>query len=115
MERRKNRRYSVSAPAFCWWEHAEGKSEVAQGTTRDISHRGAFIFSMLLPSPGAHIEVDVYLPSVGLTPRSVRLHGEGRVLRVSQAESDPSGFAAEMLFHTESSDAAIILGAKKIQ
>jgi len=115
MERRKSKRYLVSAPAFCWWEHADGESKVTQGTTRDISHRGAFIFSKSLPSPGAYLEVDVYLPSVGLTPRSVQLHGEGRVLRVSQVGTDQSGFAAEVLFHTEGSDAAVIFGPKRIQ
>lgn len=115
MERRKSNRYFLSTPAFCWWEHADGETHLAQGTARDLSHRGAFIVSESLPSPGAYVEVDVYLPSVDLTPCSVRLHGEGRVLRVSQAGTGPSGFAAELMFHTESSNAALILGAKMIQ
>jgi len=59
--------------------------------------------------------VDVYLPPVGLTARSVQLHGEGTVLRVSPAGTDQPGFAAEVLFHTESSDAAVILGPNRIQ
>lgn len=76
-----------------------------------ICYCGAFIDSgFLLPSPGAHIEVDVYLPPLSPTARSVQLHGEGRVLRVNPAGTDPPGFAAEVLFHTESSDAAFILG-----
>ena len=92
-----------------------GETKVALCTTRDISHCGAFIVSELLPSPGAHIEVDVYLPPVGPTARSVQLHGEGTVLRVSPAGTDQPGFAAEVLFHTESSDAAVILGPNRIQ
>ena len=91
MERRKGRRYPLRAPAFCWWRHADGETRVTQGTSRDLSHRGAFIFSVSLPSPGAHVEVDVYLPSTGLTPRSVQLHGEGTVLRVSQPGNHQSG------------------------
>ena len=115
MERRKSRRYLLSVPAFCWWRHADGETRVTQGTTRNLSHRGAFIISESLPSPGVHVEVDVYLPSVGLTPRSVQLHGEGTVLRVSQAGSGQSGFAAEMVFSTEGSDAAITPSSNKIQ
>ena len=114
MERRKGRRYSLSAPAFCWWKHADGESRVTQCTTRDLSHRGAFIFSALLPSPGAYVEVDVYLPSLTMS-RSVHLHGEGRVLRTRQAGTDPSGFAAEVQFQTENSDDSIILGPERIQ
>ena len=89
-----------------------GETKVALCTTRDISHCGAFIVSEF---PGAHIEVDVYLPPVGLTARSVQLHGEGTVLRVSPTGTDQPGFAAEVLFHIESSDAAVILGPNRIQ
>ena len=116
MERRKSRRYCLRARAFCWWKHADGEAKVTPCSTRDISYRGAFIVSeFLLPSPGAHIEVDVYLPPVGPAARSVQLHGEGTVLRVSPAGTDQPGFAAEVLFHTESSDVTLILGPNSIQ
>ena len=115
MERRNSRRYRISAPAFCWWQHSDGELQVTRGTTVDISHRGTFIVSKSLPSPGAHVELYVYLPSVGLPPRFARLHGEGTVLRVSRAGAGQSGFAADVTFQTESSDASIISGPKRIQ
>jgi hypothetical protein len=112
---RKGKRYGLSAPAFYWFERADGTLQEAQGTTRDISGRGVFVVAELLPSPGAHVKLDVYLPSVGLRPRSVQLHGEGTVLRVGEVGTNHSGFAAEVLFHTESYDAATVLGPKGIQ
>jgi len=115
MELRKSRRYHLTAPAFCWFKRSDGTLQEAQGTTRDISDRGVFVVAELLPFPGAHVELDVYLPSAGLTPRSVQLHGEGIVLRVGEVGTSQSGFAAEVLFQTESYDAATVLGPKGIQ
>ena len=82
----------------------------AQGRIRDISSRGVFILAEVLPSPGAHLELNVYLPSLSGTPRSVQLSGEGTVLRVARGEVGQSGFAAEVIFHAESSDSATVLG-----
>jgi len=115
MDRRKDKRYRLSAPAFYWWSHADGMLQEAQGTTQDIGARGVFIVAELLPPSGAHVELDVYLPSMGLTPRSVQLHGGGRVLRAGEVASSQSGFAAEVVFQTERSDAATVLGSKGIQ
>ena len=110
MERRKTKRYRLSAPAFYCWERADGILQEAQGRVRDISSRGVFILAEALPSPGAHLELNVYLPSLGGTPRSVQLSGEGTVLRAGRSEVGQSGFAAEVIFHAESSDSATVLG-----
>ena len=82
---------------------------------RDVGYRGVFIVAALLPTPGSHVELDVYLPSAGLTPQSVQLHGEGTVLRVNEVGAGEFGFAADVIFHTERSDPATVLGSKKIQ
>ena len=110
MELRKSRRYCLSAPAFYCWERADGILHEAQGTIRDISSRGVFVIAEALPPPGAHLELNVYLPSLSGTPRSVQLTGEGTVLRVGRAGVGQAGFAAEVLFHTESSDSGTVLG-----
>jgi len=87
----------------------------AQGITRDISDRGVFILAKQVPPAGVRVEVDVHLPAVTAAARSAQLNGEGVVLRTCKAEAKESGFAAVVVFHTESSDAATVLGARKVQ
>jgi len=115
MERRKATRYAVSAPAFYWWERADGTLEEAQGTTLDICDRGVFVLAKRLPPRGVHVELDVHLPAVSETSRSVQLRGEGTVLRTSGHGTVGSGFAATVVFQTGSSDAATVLGSRKVQ
>lgn len=110
MELRKTKRYRLSAPAFYCWERADGILQEAQGMTRDMSSRGVFILAESLPPPGAHLELKVYLPSLSGARRSVQLNGEGTVLRAGRAEVGQSGFAAEVILHTESSDSPTVLG-----
>ena len=80
MELRKATRYRLNAPAFYWWESADGTLQEAQGITRDISDRGVFILAKQAPPAGVRVEVDVYLPAVSAAARSAQLHGEGAVL-----------------------------------
>jgi len=115
LEQRKATRYRLNAPAFYWWESADGTLLEAQGMTRDISDRGVFIVGRQLPPAGVRVEINVHLPSVSSAARSAQLHGEGAVLRASEAEAGQSGFAAALVFHAESSDAAVALGARKVQ
>jgi hypothetical protein len=110
MELRKTRRYRLSAPAFYCWERADGTLQEAQGTTCDISSRGVFVLTDALPPAGAHLELNVHLPSLSGTPSTVQLTGEGTVLRVARAGAGQSGFAADVTFHTESSDSPTVLG-----
>jgi len=115
IELRKATRYRLSAPAFYWWENADGTLQEAQGITRDISDRSVFIVAKQLPPAGVRVEVDVHLPAVGATARSAQLHGEGVVLRACGGEAGEPGFAATVVFHAESSDAASVLGSGKVQ
>ena len=113
MDLRRTNRYRVSAPAFFCWEPPGGILQQGKGTTRDISATGVFVAAERTPSVGLHIELDVYLPAVSGRPRSVQLHGEGKVLRVEGREGAPTGFAAEVLFQTESSGGPTILSGAK--
>jgi len=102
MDLRKAKRYSLSAPVSFWWERADRTLQEGQGTTFDISSQGVFIVATLVPPVGVHLEIEVYLPSAGGAPKSVQLHGEGKVVRASK-KGPESGFAAEVMFQTESS------------
>ena len=115
MELRKATRYRVSTPAFYWWQRADRTLQEAQGISHDISDRGVFILAKEVPPPGAHVELDVHLPAVAGTSRSARLHGEGTVVRISGPGDKGSGFATAVVFHTESSDGASVLGPERIQ
>jgi len=115
MELRKATRYLVSAPAFYWWERADGTLQEAQGITCDISYLGVFILAKELPPVGKCVELDVHLPAVTGTARAAQLHGEGTVVRTNERGAKESGFAAAVVFQTESSDAATVLGSRRVQ
>ena len=115
MELRKATRYRVSAPAFYWWQRADGTLQEAQGISRDISDRGVFILAKELPPPGVHVEIDIHLPAVTGTSRSAQLHGEGTVVRSGGRGAEESGFAAAVVFHTESSGGPPVVGPERIQ
>jgi hypothetical protein len=102
MDLRKAKRYPLRAPVSFWWERADGILQEGRGATLDISSLGVFIVAALSPPPGVHLELDVYLPSLSGAPKSVQLHGEGKVMRASRKGSE-SGFAAEVVFQTQSS------------
>ena len=110
IERRKARRYFLSACAFYCWERTDGTLQEAQGITRDISDRGIFILAKELPPVGKYVELDVHLPEV-----TGKLHGEGIVVWTSGRDAEVTGFGASVLFRTESSDIATALGPERIQ
>lgn len=67
----------------------------AEGITRDISVKGAFVYSVLSPPEHAPIRMEVDLPPLreGATP--LRIHVRGQVVRIERDVRDPvhSGFA----------------------
>jgi len=105
-ELRKAKRYPLRVPVTFCWEDEGGILQEAQGTTLDISDRGLFVISDLLPQVGTHLEVDVYLPSVRGEPKSVRLRGEGKVVRATK-KGPESGFGAEVALQTEISGGSV--------
>lgn len=104
---RKAKRYPLTAPVTFCWEGGGGILQEAHGTTLDISDRGVFIVSDLSPLVGVHLELEVYLPSASGEPKSVRLHGEGKVVRANR-KGPVSGFAAEVVLQTETSGGSVI-------
>ena len=100
---RKAKRYPLSALVLFCWKRVDGILQEGEGTTRDISIRGVFIVAQSPPPPGVLLELDVYLSSLSGTPKSVQLHGEGKVIRVSGRQEPEPGFAVEATFQTENS------------
>ena len=99
---RKAKRYPLKVPVIFCWERKGGVLQEARGTTLDFSYRGVFIVSDFAPLVGAHLELEVYLPSASGEHKSVRLHGEGKVVRASR-KGTVLGFAAEVVLQTDTS------------
>lgn len=112
MELRKVKRFDLRAPAFFCWTSSDGTLQDGEGTTHDIGARGVFVVCNCSPPLGGHIELDIYLPAPSGAPRSVQLHGEGKVLRVDRADGVSNGFAAEVVFQTENSNGIAALTNK---
>ena len=96
---------------FATIEHpGEGK-----GTIRDISDRGVFIITDTVPPVGAHLDVDVHLPSLDVSSGAVQLHGEGVVVRVETGADEGRGFAARVVFQTEIAGGRSVIDPRKVQ
>ena len=108
MELRKAKRYLLSALTSFRWKTSDGVPQKGQGTTRDISANGVFVLSKLGPQLGAHVELDMYLPSLSGNPKSVHLHGEGKVVRKVSDDSSETAFASAVIFGTDNSDSNIL-------
>jgi PilZ domain len=101
VEFRNSRRYRVLAPVTFLWGRSDGLLQESKGTIRDISDRGVFIIGDVVPRPGVHLDLEVYLPSLGQAGGAVQLHGEGTVVRVDRGDGILTGFAAAVAFQTE--------------
>jgi hypothetical protein len=115
VELRKSRRYRLLAPAFFLWERPDGLLQEGRGTIRDISDRGVYITGDFLPPPGAHLDVEVYLPSLDVGSSAVQLHGEGIVVRVDRKPENINGFAASVAFQTEAASGPTVVNPEKLQ
>ena len=102
VEPRKSRRYRLQAPVSFLW------------TIRDISDRGVFINGEIVPQRGAHLDVEVYLPSLEFGGVAVQLHGEGTVIRVEREEGSRKGFAATVAFQTEAASGPTVVDPRKL-
>jgi hypothetical protein len=95
------------------WERPDGQLQEGKGTIRDISDRGVFITGDPIPQRGAHLDLEVYLPS-SEAGGAVQLHGEGTVIRVEREEGSPTGFAAAVAFQTGSASGTNIFDPRKL-
>ena len=83
-------RYELRAPAvFAWVDHA-GMRQERRGYTRDISPKGAFVFSLACPPSGTSLEMSIFLSVASQHERDVRIDSVGSVVRV---EAEQNGLA----------------------
>ena len=103
MELRKKRRYKLTSPTTYWWPSEGGTFGVGQGVVTNVSTCGAFVLAQVLPPLGASLQLEMLLRGPQSRGAGMRLHGEGRVLRVEREDSR-TGFAVSMQFAPITSD-----------
>jgi hypothetical protein len=114
VELRKSKRYRLLAPVSFLCERPDGQLQEAKGTIRDISDRGVFVIGDSLPHRGAHLDLEVYLPSLEAGGTAVQLHGEGTVIRVYREEGITKGFAAAVAFQTEAASGPTVVNPRRL-
>jgi hypothetical protein len=97
VQQRKSTRYRLRAPAIYRWNDVKGVTHQDAGFTRDIAMGGVFIQSANYPPPGTVISLEVVLPPLSGSDKSIRLQTQSLVLR-TEKKGDQSGFAASARF-----------------
>jgi hypothetical protein len=80
--RRKYNRYGLRIPMAFSWKQARGIRREEVGVTRDISVAGAYILSTNPPPVETNVKLRAFLPPVKGASQSLRIHGQGLVVRV---------------------------------
>ena len=75
---------SASRGCVLWWTDENGNRQQAEGSSRDISERGAFVFAATCPPVGSSVELRI--PLEGL-PDTTGIDLAGSVVRVEQAHN----------------------------
>jgi len=97
-EQRISIRYVVTLSVRFQWTDRTGTIRKAEGYTRNLSSKGAFISVAQCPAVGTSVQIAFQL-SPGLSgSRPLHLDAEGLVLRIEPESSRPGnrGFAVEM-------------------
>jgi len=65
------------------------------GVTRDMSTKGVFVYSMVLPPKNASVDMEVAFPPLRENAPPVRIHVRGRIVRTERNTVVPAhdGFA----------------------
>jgi len=104
-------RYEVAAPVSYWWSSKRGLVHSSTGETRNISDCGVLVGVGECPPVGAAIQMTIQLPRLRGNGLGMKLHGEGKVVRVDDAETTAESrskkvFAASVHFYFERSEGA---------
>jgi len=95
VERRKHNRYRLSVPVIFVWEDARHAQHEGLGLMLDASLRDAFVLTATPPALKAKIKLKAFFPPFGRGGVPMRIHGEGRAVRVAAIKHHdaPGGFA----------------------
>jgi len=94
-ERRKQNRYRLAVPVLFTWRKARQAEVESLGLTRELSTRSAFVLTAVPPPLGADVEFKAFFPPLAGSAAAMRIHGEGRVVRVEafKRHKGRAGFA----------------------
>ena len=81
---RKHNRYPLQVPVLFSWKDAQEIRHQGIGLTRDISVRGAFVFTASPPPLNTELDFNGFLPRIRGAVQSLRISGRGQVVRVDQ-------------------------------
>ena len=87
-------RYPIKAPVVFTWQGPVGWLK-GDGITRDISGKGAYIRTSTCPPNGVTVEIEIFLPPITVSAKSLTVATSGQVVRVEQpaASETRGGFA----------------------
>jgi hypothetical protein len=92
---RKHYRYQLGVPVMFFWKDARGTQHEGIGLTHDISATGVYVFTTSPPPLQSIVKLKAFLPPGRSAAPPLRIHGQGRVVRVDAAHGgEPrAGFA----------------------
>jgi PilZ domain len=87
-------RFPLEAPVAFRWTDENGTRQQGEGSSRDISEHGAFVFAAACPPVGSNVELRI--PLEGL-PDATGIDVQGSVIRVERPAEGigSSGFAVK--------------------
>ena len=88
-------RYPLEAKVSFHWKDKDGIRRQGEGTSRDLSETGTFVFAPACPPVGSDVELKISFAALPSAASALRMELEGRVLRVEQttAGKGSGGFA----------------------
>jgi hypothetical protein len=88
-------RYPLGASVLFSSQDERGIHLKGAGVTRDMSTKGVFVYSMVLPPKNASVDMEVAFPPLRENAPPVRIHVRGRIVRTESNTVDPvqGGFA----------------------
>lgn len=94
-EHRSHNRYRLEVPVVFSWRDAQNARHKGIGLTRVVSTHGAYVLTVTPPPLKAKLDLRIFFPGVGVAGVPMRLHGEGKVVRVEAAKRQEAraGFA----------------------
>jgi hypothetical protein len=97
-EQRTAIRYAVRLHVAFRWTDGRGLRRQAEGQTRDLSPKGAYVLAANCPPCGAKVQIEIELSTAEQELRTLRLGAECSVLRVesSRTQEQGQGFAIQI-------------------
>jgi PilZ domain len=89
-------RFPINAQVLYHWVDDTGVRREAEGRTRDVSERSAFVSSRLHPPEGTSVQITFFLPAIPLESPTATLSMDAKVVRTERGnDQEPNGFAVE--------------------